>query len=78
MRTEVNSNWFDISLWGKASLRCKLLYLLLPFQQFNFSKMKDINMQMKEIRTTGLIPSKNERDKKYWIHSLPLIHNSFT
>ena len=59
MRPEVNSNRFEISLWAKISLRCKLLkllQLLLPFHLFNFSKMKDINIQMKEIRITGLIP----------------------
>ena len=59
MRAEVNSNWFEISLWGKVSIRCKLLkllHLLLPFYLFNFSKMKDRNIKMKEISRTGLIP----------------------
>ena len=59
MRAEVNSNQFEISLWSKVSIWCKLLkllYLLLPFHLFNFSKMKDINMQMKEISITRLIP----------------------
>ena len=32
------------------------LWLLLPFYLFHFSEMKDINIKMKEIRTTGLIP----------------------
>ena len=32
------------------------LQLLLPFNLFNFSKMEDIIIYMKEIRTTGLIP----------------------
>ena len=59
MRAEVNSNRFEISLWDKVSIWCKLLkllYLLLPFHLFNFSKMKDINIQMKEISVTRLIP----------------------
>ena len=59
MRAEVNSNWFEISLWGKVSIRCKLLkllHLLLPFHLFNFSKMEDENAQIKEIRITELIP----------------------
>ena len=59
MRAEVNSNRFEISLWDKVSIWCKLLkllYLLLPFHLFNFSKMKDMNIQMKEISITGLIP----------------------
>ena len=53
MRVEVNSNRFEISVWGKL---LKLLHLLLPFHLFNFSKMKDINIQMKEISVTRLIP----------------------
>ena len=59
MRPEVNSNQFEISLWGEVSLWCKLLkllHLLLPFDLFNFSKMKDENAQIKEIRITELIP----------------------
>ena len=59
MRPEVNSNQFEISLWGEVSLWCKLLkllHLLLPFHLFNFSKMKDINIQMEEISITGLTP----------------------
>ena len=31
------------------------LWLLLPFHLFHFSEMKDINIKMKEIKTTGLI-----------------------
>ena len=59
MRAEVNSNRFEISFWGKVSRRCillKLLHLVLSFHLFNFSKMKDTNIQMKEIRITGIIP----------------------
>ena len=59
MGAEVTSNRFEISLWGKISLWCKLLKLLqflLRFDLFNFSKMKDINIEMKQIRITGLIP----------------------
>ena len=59
MRPEVNSNQFEISLWGEVSLWCKLLkllHLLLPFHLFNFSKMKDENAQIKEIIITELIP----------------------
>ena len=59
MRPEVNSNQFEILLSGKVSLPCKLLKLLnllFPFHLFNFSKMKDMNIQMKAIRITGLIP----------------------
>ena len=59
MRAEVNSNRFEISRWGKVSIRyklLKLLHLLLPFNLFNFSKMKDINIQLKKISITGLAP----------------------